>query len=229
MIQHLAAQMDGNRRWALSNKLAAMQGHRKGIDTVERIATFCLEKKIPYLSLYTFSLENFNRSDQEKNYLFDLMIEGAERVLKTAIEKEVRIRFLGERSLFPDHVRPVCEKLENVTAAFKNLNLNFLFFYGAQQEIVAGIKHILAQIKNGILKEEDLNSKMFANYLWTAGMPDPELIIRPGGVVRLSNFMLYQAAYSEWYFTNKLWPDMDTLDFEDALTYYTSVRRNFGK
>ena len=134
MIQHLAAQMDGNRRWALSNKLAAVHGHRKGVDTVERIAAFCLEKKIPYLSLYTFSLENVNRSEQEKNYLFDLMVEGADRVLKTAIEKGVRIRFLGQRSLFPDHVRAVCEKLESATASFKNLNLNFLFFMGRSKK-----------------------------------------------------------------------------------------------
>lgn len=228
MIKHLAIVMDGNRRWAKRNGLFPWYGHREGVESLKRVIQFCLEKQILYASFYTFSLENFKRSEDEKHYLFDLIVKEAEKQLNLFIEKGARIRFIGDRTLFPASVLPICERLERATAHLSTINLAFLFCYGARQEIVDSVKRIIHEIKAGRLTEEELNDEQFAQTLWTHDLPDPDLIIRTGGSQRLSNFLLYQSAYSELYFLDCLWPEITTNHLEHALNYFYQTKRNFG-
>lgn len=228
MIEHIAFIMDGNRRWAKKRGMLKMYGHREGADNIKTVIDFCLGKNIRYLSLYTFSIENFKRPKEEQTFLFDLMIHEADKSLKEMKEKEIRVRFIGDRSLFPSHVLPVCEKIERETATFSKLNVNFLFCYGARQEIIGGIKNIVKKVKAGEISEEDISDQVLRQNLWTTGIPEPDLIIRTGGQKRLSNFLLYQAAYSEFLFLDCLWPDLKPDDLETAFSNYVDRKRNFG-
>ena len=228
MIQHLAIVMDGNRRWARKNKLDVLLGHSKGgIDAVKRTVEFCLTRKISYLSLYTFSLENFKRTETEKSYLFNLMISEGENSFQEFIDQEIRICFVGDRSLFPEEVLKTCERLEKQTKQFTKLTLNILFCYGARQEIVCGIKSLYHKIKSGLLSEEDISEESLNDCLWTQGTPEPDLVIRTGGRKRLSNFLLFQSAYSEFYFLDCLWPEVQEQDLQNALDSFVHVTRNF--
>jgi len=194
MMQHLAIVMDGNRRWAKKNKMDVFLGHSKGgVDAAIRTIEFCLDRGISFLSLYTFSLENFKRSETEKTFLFNLLADEGEKHLQEFAKKGVKIRFVGDRSLFPKNVLKVCNNLEEQTKNLSNLTLNILFCYGAQQEIVSGVRALLRKIKSGFLKEEDINKEELERCLWTNGSPEPDLIIRTGGTKRLSNFLLYQS------------------------------------
>ncbi len=221
--------MDGNRRWAHKNGMPAVQGHQEGAQAVKRVIDFCLEKNISYLSLYTFSLENFKRSETEKNFLFDILAQEAANELDTLKNKKIRVRFIGDKTLFPAHLAPVCAKVEQETANFDALQINILFCYGARQEIVHGIKQVIRDIKAGVISEESLSEDSFKRYLWTDDMPDPDIIIRTGGAQRLSNFLLYQAAYSELYFLDCMWPDMHNEHLERMLLFFNQCKRNFGK
>ncbi|HZW61388.1 MAG TPA: polyprenyl diphosphate synthase [Candidatus Babeliales bacterium] len=228
MMKHLACIMDGNRRWAKQKGWRSYQGHREGVEAVKRVAQFCLDRNIPYLSLYTFSIENFNRSEQEKEFLFNLIIDGAQQSLEEFLKQGIRIRFIGDRSLFPASVLSTCQLLEQQTAHLTKLNLNFLFCYGARQEIVGGIKTLVRKVMEGIISEDEISPELFRECLWTKDIPEPDLIIRTGNVKRLSNFLLYQAAYSEFYFLDCLWPELTTEHLEAALTSYNNCQRNFG-
>lgn len=228
MIKHLACIMDGNRRWARKRGWLPWVGHRKGAQAVKRVVDFCLEKKIPYLSLYTFSLENFKRPQEELTYIFDIMLEESEAMLAEYIEKGVKVRFIGDRSLFPTRIAPVLEHIEQQTAHLSTLNLNFLFCYGARQEIIGGIKTIVSKIKSGQLHEDELSDEIFAQHLWTSGIPEPEMILRTGGVKRLSNFLLYQTAYAEFYFIDCLWPELTKNHLEKAMAFFNNCQRNYG-
>ena len=228
MIKHLACIMDGNRRWAIRKGWFTWQGHKAGLEAVKRVVSFCLENNIPYVSLYTFSLENFKRSDEEKNYLFDLIISGFKDVHQDFIERGIKVCFIGDRSLFPANVIPTCERIEQETAHLTNLQLNLLFCYGAQQEIVGGIKRLVHDVKVGKLSEDDISNELFERYLWTRGIPEPDLIVRTGGAQRLSNFLLYQAAYSEFYFLDCLWPDITKKHLTSALLFFNECQRNVG-
>lgn len=228
MIKHLAVIMDGNRRWATSRGLNTMLGHREGAKAVDHAINFCLNSGISYLSLYTFSLENFQRSRTEKEYLFDLVVQELESKLDFFIEKEVRVRFVGDRNLFPAHVLPTCQRVEQATARFTKLSLNLLFCYGARQEILEGVKRLVHKVTTGELSEKDLTDQDFEECLWSAGVPEPDLIIRTGGRQRLSNFLLYQAAYSEVCFLDCLWPDMTVEHFQAVLNNFENQTRSFG-
>lgn len=229
MIQHLAVVMDGNRRWARKNKLEVLLGHSKGgVDAVKRTVQFCLDHAIEHLSLYTFSLENLKRTDKEKQFLFDLLVNTSQNGLKKMIEQEVRIRFVGDRSLFPKAVIESCSQLEQETKKFSRLKLNILFCYGARQEIVSAVKLLLHKIKQGLLSEEDVSEKELERCFWMNGTPEPDLIIRTGGKKRLSNFLLYQSAYSEFCFLDCLWPEVTEEHLEQALSVFKETKRNFG-
>lgn len=230
MLKHLACIMDGNRRWAKKRSLVPWRGHREGLEAIQRAIDFCLEKDIPYLSLYTFSLENFGRSDQEKNYLFGVLAQEFERTkLDNLINQGVRICFIGDRNYFPKNVVNLCENMERKTAHCDALHLNLLFCYGARQEIVDSVQRIVRDSKEGRLSEEGISEELFNRYLWTNGIPDPDMIIRTGGLARLSNFLLYQAAYSELYFLDCLWPEITKEHLEKALENFNNRQRNFGK
>ena len=228
MINHLAVVMDGNRRWALKRGLKAMLGHHEGAKAIECAIKFCLESGISFLSLYTFSLENFQRSQEEKEYLFNLMVNELEQRLDYFIEKDIKIKFVGDRTIFPGQVMPTCRKVELATENCNTLTLNFLFCYGAQQEIVEAVRKLVRKVKSGELDESELSEKSLEQCLWSAGTPVPELIIRTGGRQRLSNFLLYQAAYSEFCFLDCLWPDITMDHFKTVVNNFETSTRNFG-
>ena len=190
---------------------------------------FCLENKIPYLSLYTFSIENFKRSQEEKLFLFDLIPTMAKQHLDELIEKGVRVKFVGDRSLFPANIAPMLDEIEKQTQHGTNLQINCLFCYGSQQEIAYAAKEIARKVKAGQLQEEDINEEIVAQHLWTNGIPDPDLIFRTGGQQRLSNYLLFPAAYSEYYFTDQLWPALTKQDLEQACSSFDIIKRNFGQ
>jgi undecaprenyl diphosphate synthase len=229
VITHLACIMDGNRRWASKNGLPSVQGHQEGAQAVKRVIDFCLEKGISYLSLYTFSLENFKRSETEKNFLFGLLAQEAANDLAMLKEKKIRVRFIGDKSLFPAHLMPICDMVEQETAYFDALQINVLFCYGARQEIVSGIKQIIHDVKAGIISEDALSDESFKSYLWTGDMPDPDIVMRTGGAQRLSNFLLYQVAYSELYFLDCMWPEVQREHLERMMLFFNQCKRNFGK
>ncbi|TET06429.1 di-trans,poly-cis-decaprenylcistransferase [Candidatus Dependentiae bacterium] len=227
-IIHLACIMDGNRRWAKRQGLLPWYGHREGMEAVRTVIDFCLEKQIRFLSLYTFSLENFKRPEPEKRYLFSYLAKQAEKEVDQFIAKGVQVHFIGDRTQFPESMRPVCELAERKTANCKRLCLNLLFCYGGRQELVASVKNIVHDVKAGKLTEDKITEELINQYLWTGSIPAPDLIIRTGGMRRLSNFLLYQAAYSELCFLDCMWPDMTKVDLENVLNSFKEYKRNFG-
>jgi len=221
--------MDGNRRWAAKQGLMAFLGHRQGFEAVKRVIDFCFEKNIGYLSLYTFSIENLQRSLEEKRYLFEILAQEVFYQINNLKQRNVRVRFIGDRALFPESIISLCEKAEQNTQDCTALQLNFDLCYGGQQEIADTAKRIAIDVTKGILLAEDITPQMFEKYLWTTGTPSPDLIIRTGGDVRLSNFLLFQSAYSELFFSDVLWPDISYAELEVALTHYNKCRQNFGR
>lgn len=228
-MKHLACIMDGNRRWAKKNFLQAVIGHKMGGDATQTVIDFCLEKSIPYLSLFAFSLENFNRSPDELKHLFSLFEDEGRRFLHENEQKQIAIRFVGDRTQFPPLLMPLIERIERETAGGSRLHLNILFCYGARQEMVSAVKKLLVQVQAGRIAPAEITEELLAKQLWLANAPEPDLIIRTGGAKRLSNFLLYQAAYTELYFLDCLWPDITTADLEGALQFFKESQRNFGK
>ncbi len=228
MVHHLAIIMDGNRRWAKKRSLMPWKGHEEGITAVKRAVEFCLEQNIKTLSLFTFSQENFQkRSAQEQHFLFDIIIQQSEKMIDDLVKNEICLNFIGDRAQFPRHVNPAITKLEQATAHAKKLNLNMLFCYGSQQEIVAATKQLIHDISTGS-SFEFLDESLFRKYLWTGSSPDPDIILRTGGVKRLSNFLLFQSAYSELFFLDCLWPDLTKNDLANVVQEFESRKRNFG-
>jgi undecaprenyl diphosphate synthase len=229
MLQHLACVMDGNRRWAKKRGLFPWDGHREGVTTAQRTVDYCLEKNIPYLTLYTFSVENLKRSLEEKSFLFDLIARFVTDILLVDYrDRGVCVKFIGDRSLFPERLRSVFERVERETAHGAILTVHLLFCYGGQQEIVAAARELAERVARGELTPEAITQELFASTLWTGSIPAPDLVIRTGGNQRLSNFLSYQSAYSELYFSDTLWPDVDEAFLNTALSYFESSKRNFG-
>jgi undecaprenyl diphosphate synthase len=229
-LKHLACIMDGNRRWAAKQNLAKLLGHRQGMETINLVTDFCLAKKISYLSLYTYSIENLNnRTQEEQQYLFNTLAQEAASNVDDFIRKNVRMKFIGDKKLFPKSVQPICEKLEKETAHCTALEINFLLCYGGRQEIINAAKQIALQVAQGKLNPEDITPELFENNLWTSGTPHPELIIRTGAQRRLSNFLMYQSAYSELFFLDCMWPEISYEELEKALMHYHERQKNFGK
>ncbi|MGB8366970.1 MAG: polyprenyl diphosphate synthase [Candidatus Babeliales bacterium] len=228
MIKHLAFIMDGNRRWAKKKGWLPWYGHKEGIEAAKRVIKFCIDNNISCLSLYTFSIENFKRPANEIKYLFNVIVSEAVSIIKEFKEKGVRARFIGDRLQFPKEIQTTCTEIEQETVNGKALHLNLLFCYGARQEIIGAVNSIIEETKQGKWEEKNLTPALFANYLWTAAIPDPDLIIRTGGAKRLSNFLLYQAAYSELYFLDCLWPDITDNHLKEAILFFNQSKRNFG-
>ena len=229
VVKHLACIMDGNRRWAANQGWLSWQGHRAGFDAVKRVVQFCVENSISHLSLYTFSIENLHRSEVERYFLFNILAREAATQLEDLKKENIRIRFIGDHTLFPENIRSVCAKIEDETAQCDGLQLNFLLCYGGQQEIADAAKRIAIEVAKGDLQVDDITPEVFKNFLWTSSSPSPDLIIRTGGDKRLSNFLLFQCAYSELYFIDVLWPDISAQNLQAAITYYDNCRKNCGK
>lgn len=226
MMQHLACVMDGNRRWAKKHGSTIIG--KEGVDAAHRVIRWCVEKKIPYLSLFAFSLENFKRSPLEMEHIFSLMVHEIAYRTDELVQNGIHIRFIGDRSKFPSHVLKACETLENATAYGSCIKVCIYFCYGARQELLDVCKKVIQAVEEGTLNKNTLTQSDLEERLWAYGIPDPDLIMRTGYVQRLSNFLLYQAAYAELYFPDILWPDVTDEILDKALAYYNSCRRNFG-
>ncbi len=228
MFSHIGLIMDGNRRWARQRGLPSFIGHKEGAQTLQTIIEHAIKRNIPWISLYAFSIENLQRSEEEKTYLFDLLAKMMRDKLPTFMKHGIRVRFIGDRSLFSAAVLPACEQVEKETVNCTIINVNILFCYGGQQEIVAATKSCVQQALAGTLKPEHITPNLFAQQLWSAPAPEPELIIRTGGKPRLSNFLLYQAAYSEIFFTDTFWPDFSVQEFDAIMQKYQTIKRTHG-
>jgi undecaprenyl diphosphate synthase len=228
-LNHLGIILDGNRRWARKAGLKAWFGHRKGVDPVKMTIKFCLNYKIPYLTLYAFSLENFKRPQEELDFLFNILAkEIASNELNALFKEGVKVTFAGDRHVFPQQLITLINDIESQTKEGKNLNLTILFCYGGQQEILQGIQTIAHLVKKGELSPEDISIKTFKECLWTGNIPDPDLIIRTGGMMRLSNFLAFQSAYSELFFTDLYWPEFTESELIKAINSFAERTRNFG-
>ena len=228
-ISHLAVIMDGNRRWAKKNKLNFGAGYSDGgFGAVKKAIEFCLVRGIKYLSLYTFSIENLKRPQEEQNFLFDTIVSEGGKNISYLKERNVCARFIGERSLFPEHVIPTCNLVEQETKDCSALFVQILFCYGGRQELVAAVKKLVQKVKEGLILEDQITEEVLHDALWMAGIPDPELIIRTSGVQRLSNFLTYESVYSEFCFLDCLWPEITEKDLAHAVDSYLGIRRNFG-
>jgi len=219
---HVAIIMDGNGRWARRKGLPRVEGHRKGAEVVENVVRWSAEFGIKYLTLYTFSTENWKRPKEEVEFLFSLLVEKLETKALELIKENVRLRFMGRLEDLPEKLKNKCREAEEMTKSNDGLNLIIALNYGGRAEIVDAVERIL---REGIT---EVNEEGFRKYLYLPDVPDPDLIIRTSGEMRLSNFLLWQSAYSELYFTEKLWPDFTKDDFIKALEDYSKRERRFG-
>ncbi len=226
---HLAIIMDGNGRWAQKRGLPRAMGHKKGAETVKEITRACGELGIKYLTLYAFSTENWQRSPEEVATLMGLLRDYLKSDLKEIQENGVRIRFIGERYMLDSDITEQMEKLEKETAANDKMTLCIALSYGSRQEIVTAARKIAALAKAGQISPEDIDQKMFSDMLYTREIPDPDLILRTSGEQRVSNYLLWQLAYAELFFTPTLWPDFTKAELEAVLTNYSNRERRYGK
>lgn len=225
---HIACIMDGNGRWARNRSLPRQDGHRAGADTVERCADFCMAHGIPWLTLYAFSSENWNRPRMEVQALMLLLHEFLKKRLRQMQDKGVRLHAIGDLSRLPARTRKLLEKSILQTSENTRLNLVLALSYGSRSEIAAAARKIAEKVSSGELLPGAITEAVFSQYLETAAMPDPDLLIRTSGEMRISNFLLWQISYAELYVTDTLWPDFSDQDMETALLDYAGRTRRFG-
>ena len=222
-LNHVAIIMDGNGRWGLKKKKSRNYGHLKGIKAVESVLKASIKKKIPFLTLYTFSTENWQRPENEINFLFDLIRKSLKKKLKTITKEGIKINVLGKNNRLPYDIKKTIKFIKSKTFKNKRITLNLALNYGSKEEIVNACKKIIKNKKNVI------NEKNLSKNLYTYNMPDPDVLIRTGGTRRLSNFLLWQLAYTEIFFIDKLWPDFNEQDFNNVVAKIYKIKRNFGK
>ncbi|MGI6129158.1 MAG: isoprenyl transferase [bacterium] len=225
---HVAIIMDGNGRWAKKRGLPRLYGHRAGLETVRRMVKAAPQYNIRYLTLYAFSTENWRRPPFEVEGLFALLQEYVNKETAELVKQNVQVRFLGERSNLPSSAIKVITCCEEQSASCNGLRLNIALNYGGRQEILQAVRQVAARVEAGQLKAADIEIDDIENGLYTHGLPDPDLLIRTSGEQRLSNFLLWQLAYTEIYVTPLLWPDFSTKDLEAALSAYRRRERRFG-
>lgn len=224
--QHIAIIMDGNRRWARARHLPDLRGHEAGSDALEKIVEAAGQLGVVTVTVYALSTENIReRAKREVAGLFNILRQGYQTKLQKMIRNGVRVTILGELEGLPKTLQKIIQELKKTHIRNESIKLNIALNYGGKKELMEAIKDL---IKEGI-EVDRLNEKMIARHLYTNGQPDPELVIRTGGRIRLSNFLLWQTAYSELYFTKKLWPDFTGEDLKKAIIWYQTQQRNFGR
>lgn len=221
--------MDGNRRWAKQRGLPAAQGHKKGADVLVEIAKATKRLGIKYMTVYAFSTENWQRSPSEVEQLMSLLRHYLDSGFDELRKNDVRVRFIGERYMLAADIVEKMAKIEQETADNKSVELCVALSYGGRQEIVAAAKKVAQKAAEGKIKPEDIDPEMFAEHLYTAGMPDPDLMVRTGGELRISNYLLWQLSYSEFYFSETLWPDFAEAELKQIIDDYTKRERRYGK
>ena len=228
-LRHIAIIMDGNGRWATKKGLPRSAGHKKGAEAVKAVTRAAGELGIEYLTLYAFSTENWQRSPEEVNTLMDLLRDYPKSDLKEVQDNGVRIRFIGERDMLAPDIVENMKKLEAETAGNTKMTLCIALSYGSRHEIVNAARKIAMLAKRGDILPEDVDIKMFSDMLYTKDIPDPDLVIRSSGEQRVSNYLLWQIAYSELYFSPVLWPDFDKETLEAIIKDFNRRERRYGK
>lgn len=227
-LRHLAIIMDGNGRWAEARGLSRSEGHRRGAEVMRDVARACAERGIEILSLYTFSTENWRRPAVEVNTLMKLIATFFKKYQQEFIEEGVVCRFAGDLSGLSPQVQKIIREVKELTPEKPRMQLVILLNYGGRDEIIRAVRKLAKSVADGELKAEQLNEAHLSQQLDLPDLPDPDLIIRTGGELRLSNFWLWESAYSELYFTNTLWPDFSGSDLDEALRAYAGRKRRFG-
>ena len=228
-LSHIAIIMDGNGRWAAKRGLPRSVGHKKGAETVKEITKAVGEAGVKYLTLYAFSTENWQRSPEEVETLMGLLRQYLKTDLQELQENNVRIRFIGEREMLAADIVASMAKLEADTANNDGLTLCIALSYGSRQEILGAVKKVASLLQKGDLSVDDVDDKMFSDMLYTRGMPDPDLVIRTSGEQRISNYLLWQIAYAELYFSQTLWPDFDKKELTAIINDFKKRERRYGK
>ncbi len=219
--KHVAIIMDGNGRWGIKQKKTRNFGHKEGVKVLEKIISEAIKKRIQYLTLYTFSTENWKRPKKEINFLFTLLSNYIDKELNKLDNKKVKLKIFGNINKFPNFLKNKLKYAENLTKKNNNIQVNVALNYGSREELTSAVKKLNKA-------KLPINEKNIKKNLYTKDIPDPEILIRTGNRNRLSNFLLWQLSYTEIYFIKKLWPDFNEKDFRNILTEFSSVRRNFG-
>lgn len=227
-LKHIAIIMDGNRRWAKERNLPSAFGHKKGVDALKAALRACDDFGIKYLTVYAFSTENWNRKPEEVAFLMDLLAVTIQNELKEMHENGVVISFIGDISKLSDKLQKILYNATEYTKNNKGVHLQIAFNYGSRDEIVHAVKKIAQDVKNGSLNVDDITEDTVSDAIYTKDIPDPDLLIRTGGEMRVSNYLLWQIAYSEFYVTKKFWPEFDKSALEEALVEFYHRQRRFG-
>lgn len=226
--EHIGVIMDGNGRWAKKRGLPRSAGHSAGADALKKIVTEANKLGIKYITVYAFSTENWKRPKEEVDYLMSLLLDYLRNAEKTLAGEDVVIRAIGSRKELSQEIRDQIVKTEEFTKNNKGIVMNIALNYGGREEITNAVKNICKEVQEGKIKIEDINDKMFSQYLYTENQPDVDLLIRTSGEQRLSNFMLWQVSYAEMWFTHKLWPDFKPADLHRAIIDFQNRGRRFG-
>ncbi len=226
--EHVAIIMDGNGRWAKQHGKERYEGHIAGVESVRRAVKAAAKNGVKWLTLYAFSTENWGRPTAEVNAIMELFCKSVVGETPELIEQGVRVKIIGEKTHFSESVLKMIDQIEQSTAEGKTLTLVLAFNYSSRREIMLATQAISERVAKGELRSEDINEEVIAEHLMTHSMPDPDLIVRTSGECRLSNFLLWQASYAEFYFPEVLWPDFDEEEFKKALDVYASRERRYG-
>lgn len=231
MPKHVGIILDGNRRWARDNGLSPWEGHRMGFVKAKTMLDWCLDLDIRYVTYYTFSTENFTRDEPEVDEIMKIAAEAFKEVVESPRIHSNRVRFraIGRTDMLPETVRQAIHEAEETTKDYDRCALNIAIGYGGRREIIDAMKKMLQDVESGKLKIEQIDEEMFSKYLYTAGQPDPDIIIRTSGEERLSGFLLWQSAYSELYFCEVYWPAFRRIDFLRAVRTFQRRQRRYGK
>ena len=227
--KHIAIIMDGNGRWARGKTLPRIAGHREGVNSVREITRVCGEIGVQHLTLYTFSIENWKRPAAEVSALMTLLLRTINKEVKGLHKNNVKFDVIGDLEKLPVSTKNSLQKGADLTAKNTGLNLSLALNYGSRQEIIEAVQKIVIKVKNGSLNSDEINENIFSDYLYTKGIPDPDLMIRTSGESRLSNFLLWQSAYTEIYMTDTFWPEFREKELMKAVKDYQSRERRFGK
>lgn len=225
---HIGIIMDGNGRWAKKRGLPRKAGHSAGAKTFRKITRYCSDIGIKYLTVYAFSTENWKRPEDEVRSLMKLFKSYLEEALADFKDDSIVVRFIGDKAPFDDDLRNLMIENEESSKGRDGMVLNIAMNYGSRDEIVRAVKNICNNVQSGAVLPENIDEQLISDYLYTSGQPDPDLIIRPSGEYRISNFLLWQSAYTEFVIMNKLWPDFETSDLDEAIKIYSQRNRRYG-
>lgn len=227
--QHVAIIMDGNGRWAKTQGFNRIFGHKNGVTAVRETTETCAELGIPYLTLYAFSSENWERPKHEINALMELLVDTIKKEKSTLLKNNIKLSTIGHINRLPEKAQKSLDELKNATQNNTRMELILALSYGSKFEITEAVQNIAQKVKNGLIEPKDITPELIAQHLYTHNIPDPELLIRTSGENRISNFLLWQIAYAELYFTEVFWPDFRKEDLLKALSNYQQRERRFGK